>query len=292
MNQPAKIECAVIVYNPAKEGALGAARKASEALRAHGVRSRTVEYSQTNHIHDADLADVTRECGAVIVLGGDGTILGVARQIASQPKPLLGINLGGFGFLTSSAQHELEIAIEALATGDYRVVNRFFLQARVERDDGEPFQSYALNESLITLAQPGRLLELSVGEDDRSALTYRADGLIISTPTGSTGHSLSAGGPILEPNLPALIVTPVSPHSLFNRPLVVNGERELIVRFLRGGDRLLLILDGQIRTELCSTDVVRVRRSEKSIATITLPDRSFSQVLRLKFNLGERPGKT
>jgi NAD+ kinase len=150
------------------------------------------------------------------------------------------------------------------------------------------YRSVAMNEALITLSHPGRLLEMWLGENHDAALVYKADGLIVSTATGSTGHSLSAGGPILEPHLAALIITPISPHSLFNRPLVFGGEKELHIWFPPDiNHEMVLILDGQIQTVVHATDEIRIQRSKHTISTIMLPNRTFSQVLRNKFNLGE-----
>lgn len=290
---PANIQTVLMVFNPARSGANQAAQTASRIL--HAAQIKTLQYNyQPSEIHfrdpDAHFHELAFEADVILVLGGDGTILGVARQIAENPRPLMGINLGGFGFLTSSAPYELETALQSLLAGSCRVIERYLLEARVIRhngaDDEVVFTSYALNEALVTLAQPGRLLRIWVGEHEDTALTYRGDGLIVATPTGSTGHSLSAGGPILDPDLPALIITPVSPHSLFNRPLVIHGDSDLPLWFDEGTEQLRLILDGQIHTELLARDRIRIRRSQQTIPTLTLPDRNFTQVLRLKFNLG------
>ncbi|MBZ0257476.1 NAD(+)/NADH kinase, partial [bacterium] len=246
-----------------------------------------IEYAHPLEKENA-LSQSASEADVIIILGGDGTILGAARSLAETPKPILGVNLGGFGFLTSSNRTELTEALDCLLRGDYRKIRRFFLEAHIVRDGRRIMQSYALNEALMTLKRPGRLLDVWLCEDGDAPLTYRADGLIVSTPTGSTGHSLSAGGPILEPGLPALIITPVSPHSLFNRPLVIDGKRQLKVGFNHEVRELVLILDGQIHFDLSPNDEVHISRSTQSIATISLPERGFSQVLRLKFNLGER----
>ncbi len=277
----------LIVFNPQKEGAQDAAQTAKAHLEQQRVKCKCVEYS---HLLEKDnvIVESSADVDVIVILGGDGTILGAARSLADAPKPILGVNLGGFGFLTSSNRAELAEALDCLLSGNYRTVNRFFLEAHIVRDGKRLLNSYALNEALITLKHPGRLLQLWLCEDGDKPLTYRADGLILSTPTGSTGHSLSAGGPILEPGLPALIITPVSPHSLFNRPLVIDGKRQLKVGFTDEDRDLLLILDGQIHAGLHPDDEVHISRSQQAIATISLPDRGFSQVLRLKFNLGER----
>ena len=162
------------------------------------------------------------------------------------------------------------------------------VNARVLSEDSkEIFQCLALNEALVTRARPGRLLELSLALGTNPVLTYRADGLIVATPTGSTGHSLSAGGPILEPQLPALIVTPVCPHSLFNRPLVFSGETDITLRFSDPMSELMLTLDGQVEFRFSPSDVLYLRRSRTTVSTIAFRDRSFAEILRYKFNLGE-----
>ncbi|MFB3785856.1 MAG: NAD(+)/NADH kinase [bacterium] len=290
-NAPRKPARILIVYNPHKNNALTIAGEARDILNQAGILTTLQAYQPHPGELDEPLARQAREFDVVLVLGGDGTILGVARQTAENPRPIMGVNLGGFGFLTAAACHELEQALQCLITGNYRTQNRFFLEARVERPAKEEitcvFHSLALNEALITLSQPGRLLKLWLGESEESALAYRADGIIIATPNGSTGHSLSAGGPILEPHLPALVITPVSPHSLFNRPLVIGGEKELRIWFQEHTADLVLILDGQIRTTLHSSDRVIVQRSKHTVPTISMPERAFSQVLRYKFNLGE-----
>ncbi|RJP24286.1 MAG: NAD(+)/NADH kinase [Candidatus Omnitrophota bacterium] len=283
----------LILYNPEKMRARETGQQAQELLNHAGVATRFVEYKtpEKRRSCDESIGSMAEDCDVVLVLGGDGTILGVAREIARSRRPLLGINLGGFGFLTSGAIHELEETLACLISGNYNIVNRYFLKAWVKRPtaNGEEgvFESLALNEALVTLNHPGRLLNVWLGEGNEPTLAYRGDGLIIATPTGSTGHSLSAGGPILEPHLAALIITPVSPHSLFNRPMVIDGERELCIQFQENTSELLLILDGQIRSSLNATDRVHIRRSRQTLPTIFLPNRSFSSVLRYKFNLGE-----
>lgn len=284
----------LILYNKSKEKAKSFADTTQHKLKVLSVEAdiQSSEEFSGPPVATTELdehAAVGKD--AIIVLGGDGTLLGVARRIAKHPIPLLGINLGGFGFLTSCASQELERALQCLVSSEYDLVHRFLMTARVMRPDdkGEMeqiFTSMALNEALITLSHPGRLLELWLGDDPQSALAYRGDGLIISTPTGSTGHSLSAGGPIVEPHLPALVITPLSPHSLFNRPLVVDGGKEIRVWFEKSPSEVLLILDGQIQHALQQNDEILIQRSRYQIPMITMPNRSFAQILHFKFNLG------
>ncbi len=294
MNEmPFPLNQVFIVYNPDKIQAYEYTKQVESKLQQAGIQTYLCSHLPLTPQDQYQFIDYGKKCDAVVVLGGDGTILGVVRQLAQFPKPLLGINLGGFGFLTSCTTNELDQAIQYLIEKKWQVQNRHLLEVRVVRNHEETheiiFESLALNEALVTRSQPGRLMEIWLGETRESALSYRADGLILSTATGSTGHSLSAGGPILEPNLAALIITPVSPHSLFNRPLVFGGEREMHIWFNTDAEELLLILDGQIRTPLHALDEVTIRRSSQVFPTISMPGRSFSEVLRYKFNLRGTP---
>ncbi|MGC9326712.1 MAG: NAD(+)/NADH kinase, partial [Candidatus Hinthialibacter sp.] len=247
---PIKLSRILIIFNPEKNQAFESATLAKNFLTRAGIHVEIHPHQKNSDA--AHIKECAKDCDAIVVLGGDGTILGVVRELADMPRPLLGINMGGFGFLTSCSSHELNEALQCMIEQRWQIQNRYFLRTSIIRNSTSPseeiFNSLALNEALLTRSQPGRLMELWLGENRESALAYRADGLIMSTATGSTGHSLSAGGPILDPNLAALVITPVSPHSLFNRPLVFGGEKKFHVWFNDSAEELLLILDGQVRT--------------------------------------------
>ena len=290
------IQSVLILYNPDKTGIESALEHVQTLLSQRNIRYQTARHNppltETAPPGD-DFSSLCRDADMLVVLGGDGTLLGVARRIVKNPVPLLGINLGNFGFLTTSTIDEAACALDHLILGDYVVIHRYLLESWVMRQspqgEFECFRALALNEALITLSHPGRLLSLWLEENGEPALAYRCDGLIVSTPTGSSAHSLSAGGPIMEPQIAALIVTPVSPHSLFNRPLVIDGERELCIRFKEEASEKVLIMDGQIHITLESADKLYIRRSPFTIPTISLPDHSFIKVLRHRFNLGATP---
>lgn len=290
-----KIQKILILYNSHKPMALEALEFVTNYLHGEGIQTQSAEHllPEGEEIdRGSHISHLAKANDAILVLGGDGTILGIAREIADDPRPMLGINLGGFGFLTACAFSEVIRALECLLHNQYILIERHLLEARVihptgERDE-EVFRSRALNEALVTLLEPGRLMNIWVGERGDRALAYRADGLIVATATGSTGHSLSAGGPILEPHLSSLVITPVSPHSLFNRPLVFDGKKEIKIWFQGGTADIGMILDGQIRTQVHSNGYVVIKQSNKTIPMIMLPDLSFTQILRYKFNLGER----
>lgn len=283
------IQSVLIVYNSEKSNTRKAVDQSIQILESKQIQYQTIKNWIRGDCEDTfkqTLVDGAQQSGAVMVFGGDGTILGVARILAEHPIPIFGINMGTFGFLTASQFPTLHEDLEQLFQGNVVITKRFLLEAWVIRKNKQVFHSYAVNESLLTLSSPGRLLNVRLFEEGKPNLAYRCDGLIVATPTGSSGHSLSAGGPILEPHIPALIITPVSPHSLFNRPLVIDGKRELCIQFQPNQNKKELILDGQIHFPLEDEDRVFVKRSERTIPTISLPHTSFSDVLQHKFHLG------
>lgn len=283
------IQSVLIVYNSEKPNTCDAVNQTTAFLDTINIPFHKIKNWVRGDCSDTfkqALLDGIQHAGVVMVFGGDGTILGVARIMAEHPIPIFGINMGTFGFLTASQFPTLKNDLEQLFNGNVVITDRFLLEAWVQRNGSTVFHSYALNESLVTLSRAGRLLNVRLIEDGKPVLAYRCDGVIVATPTGSSGHSLSAGGPILEPHIPALIITPVSPHSLFNRPLVVDGKRELCIQFQPDQNEKELILDGQIHFTLEEGDSVFVKRSNHTIPTISLPHTSFSDVLQHKFHLG------
>ncbi|MBD3265408.1 NAD(+) kinase [bacterium] len=290
-NQPKSIQSVAIFYNCQKPHAEGGAQYTQSFLREKGLHLFYHKLGEEN----AFFADTKQtilaslqQSDLVIVFGGDGTILGIAREMGAYPKPIMGVHVGRFGFLTSTTMQELDTALHNLIHGNYRAFERHLLEAWVTNHETETFRSFALNEALVTMSFPGRVLDIILDINDTPELAYRGDGLIIATPTGSTGHSLSAGGPILEPSLAALVITPLSPHSLFNRPLVVEGKKELCIHFREGTKSPELILDGQIYHKLNPTDRIYIQRSQTTIQTIVFGEHSFTNNLRQKFNLGQR----
>ena len=288
MSDSNRIERIAVIYNPEKPLAEDIAERIRGLLDANGRTVQVVRDARDTPPGPA--ADVSRteridDAGAVIVLGGDGTFLAVARAVALSPRPMLGINLGKFGFLTETAVSDLEEAIAHFLAGDFQLVHRSLLEVTVLRGDAEEtFRSLAVNEALVSRAETGRLLHVSLSHGRHPVIAYKGDGLIVATPTGSTGHSLSAGGPILEPDLPAVVVTPVCAHSLFSRPLVFRGEDVLRLHFPEEMHRVTLTVDGQINHTCEPHDAVCVKRAH-TIPTIQFPNRSFASMLRIKFGL-------
>ena len=223
----------------------------------------------------------------VVVLGGDGTLLSMARAVGDQGVPLLGVNLGGLGFLTATTLEEMFPALEAWLGGGMAIDERMMLTARVLRQ-GRLFCEYgALNDVVITKSAMSRIIDFSVSVEGQFATAYRADGLIISTPTGSTAYSLSAGGPILDPGMDAIVLTPICSHTLTNRPIVVPATQRVEVAILTDQE-VMVTMDGQVGVNLREHDTVEVRQACTRIRLLRFPQQSFFSVLRAKLKWGER----
>lgn len=237
-----------------------------------------------------ELENIHKHSDVVIVLGGDGTFLGVSRILSGTDIPVVGINMGNLGFLTEVTRKEALQLVDIIANGSYEVENREMLSAKVIRKNKQ-FCSYdVLNDVVISRGIVSRVVDLSLEINDKQISTFKADGLILATPTGSTAYSLSAGGPIVFPALPLMIITPICPHTLTNRPLVVSNERVVRVRSLTDTTQVHLTLDGQISFDLMAGDVVEVTKSKKSVKFIRSPFRDYFSILKTKLMWGERYG--
>jgi NAD+ kinase len=225
----------------------------------------------------------------VVVLGGDGTLLSVTRG-AINGTPILGINMGTLGFLTEHPVENLFPMMHATLDGQASTVRRERLLVSVETPGKDPSTHCVLNDAVINKSALARMLDLSVHVNGQLLSRFRADGLIIATPTGSTAYNLSAGGPILYPNLDVIVVTPICPHTLTNRPLVLSLDSKVEMRLEKQSEEVWLTLDGQQGFPLSTEDVVRIERCEDPVFLITDRDRSFFQVLHRKLKWGERGG--
>lgn len=224
----------------------------------------------------------------VIVLGGDGTLLSTARCVAQTGIPILGVNLGSLGFLTEVKQDEIEEALAAVDAGGCDLSTRPMLHCQVQREGKCVATFEALNEVVMNQSAVARITDFEVRVDGKFVANYKADGVIISTPTGSTAYSLAAGGPILSPNVPGFVITPVASHALTNRPLVVRDTAVIEARILVTREQAFLTVDGQEGTALGENDVVRCRKSDHQVKLFNLANRSFFDVLRTKLKWGER----
>ena len=219
----------------------------------------------------------------VIALGGDGTMLRVVRAMGARDKPIMGVNLGGLGFLTSVAEEDLDRALECVASDDLDIKVRSMAECWVMSGGKEVARYRALNEAVIS-STSSRVVTLDVTVDGDNVTCYVCDGLVVSTPTGSTGYSMSAGGPILVPGTPAFVISPICPHTLSWRPLVVPDSSEIVVAGAGGPATLVLTVDGQAGQGLSEDDSVGVKRSGQSVRVMHLPGHSYFSVLRQKLN--------
>jgi NAD+ kinase len=224
----------------------------------------------------------------IVVLGGDGTLLSVARLVDSLGVPILGVNLGGLGFLTATTLEALFPTLEAVLRGEYSAEERLVLVATLTRDGAPLAEQLALNDVVVAKGALGRLIDLDVRADGEPMTAYRADGLIISTPTGSTAYNLSAFGPILFPTMGAVVLTPICSHTLTNRPIVLPASIGLAVTLLTEAPDVVLSIDGQPGPPLAAGDVVHVRQAGSRIRLIRDPRKSYFEVLRTKLKWGER----
>jgi len=223
----------------------------------------------------------------VVVLGGDGTLLSAARCVGGRDIPLFAVNLGHLGFLTSIQLQDLYPELERALAGGHRIGRRRMVDCEVVRN-GEKIASYsALNDVVITKTQLARMIDLDTHVDSHFVAAYKADGLIISTPTGSTAYSLSAGGPVIFPSVGCLCITPICPHMLTNRPVIVP-DNSVIQIFNHGEEGTYLTIDGQVGEPLLKGDRIVCRSSEKTIQLIRPPKMLFFDVLREKLKWGER----
>ena len=225
----------------------------------------------------------------LLTLGGDGTLLRGARMVAREHKPILGVNLGYLGFLTSIAPQELESSLQLLLGGDYWLDTRFMLEAQVVNSSGTPGPSYlALNDAVLHKGGVARVIRLAmfVGPDREEIGSYSADGIILATPTGSTAYSLSANGAIVVPTVECIVATPICPHSLVIRPIVLPASEEIVLEVRPPASELMLTVDGQDGEPVKPGDYVVVRRSDATVPLVRFAGQSFFSTLRRKLHWG------
>jgi NAD+ kinase len=232
--------------------------------------------------------DCIRSLDLLLTLGGDGTLLRGARLIAPHGVPVLGVNLGHLGFLTSVAPHEVESAFGRLLLNDVVLDKRMVLSARAESADGTVRGSFlALNDAVLHKGGFARVIRIAVHAHGQEVGTYRADGIILSTPTGSTAYSLSAGGPIVSPSIDCIIATPICPHTLAVRPLVLPAEETVMVEILDTSEELVLTIDGQEGAALAPGDRLVVCRAPTALCLVRFPGQTFFGTLRRKLRWGD-----
>ena len=244
--------------------------------------------SRLNHPHCLPKADLPGDTDMLVVLGGDGTLLSVARLIKGRDVPLLGVNLGGLGFLTEVSIEEMFPVLEQVLEGNCRIDRRMMLKAQVLRGGACIAEESLLNDVVINRSALARILTLEVRVNDDYLTTFQADGLILATPTGSTAYSLAAGGPIIYPSLSSILLAPICPHTLTNRPIILPVESTVTVALRSEQSEAYVTLDGQVGLPFLENDVARIEKSNYTVPMVKSPFKDYFEVLRTKLKWGER----
>ncbi|MFW6147402.1 MAG: NAD(+)/NADH kinase [Thermodesulfobacteriota bacterium] len=278
-----------IIYKYNFEPARRECSRLKEWLEGKGIAVYTEEMSArtTSSKYTEEQTSIPDSVDWVAVFGGDGTLLGAARKVGRYGLPIVGINLGSLGFLTEIPVTRLYQDMERLIAGEIDIETRLMLQAKVVRDGKELSRLSALNDVVINKGALARIIELGVSIDDRFLTTFRADGLIIATPTGSTGHNLSAGGPIVYPALEALLVNPICPFTLTHRPIIIPATSIIEIRINKPSEEVLITFDGQVGFDLLDNDRIIISKSEKKLRLIKSPTQDYFDILRTKLKWGE-----
>lgn len=284
-----------LIANLTKPNAAKVAQKIAAYLKKHGktlwVEAEANQVLKIKGVKTGSFQEVLKRSSALIALGGDGTILHLVRQMKRSSLPILGVNLGGLGFLTEVRVKELEGSLKKLLAKKYSVEKRMMLEAKVFRKKKAVASYTALNDVVITNGALARVIHLDVKIDKDYVTSYLADGLIVSSPTGSTAYSLSSGGPIVHPSTKSILVTPVSPHTLTNRPILIPDKGVLEIKVINPKKGAYLTVDGQVGLVLKSNDLVKVKKSSSSARLILLDKTSYFGILREKLRWGEIPSQ-
>jgi len=280
-----------VVLKPSSLEATELGRQLVEELERRGLEAILDRESAAACGRDSEVSRsaLASRVNLMIVLGGDGTLLSVTRG-ELKGTPVLGINMGSLGFLTEHSAEELFPMLEAVLEGKAEIQRRERLAVSVETPGGDRLTHHVLNDAVVTKSALARVVTLAVHVNGQLLSRFRADGLIVATPTGSTAYSLSAGGPILYPTLDVIVVTPICPHTLTNRPIVLSLSSVVEVRLESPSEEVYLTLDGQEGFPLTTHDVVHIKRCEEPVFLIEHPNRTYFQVLHRKLKWGERGG--
>jgi len=252
----------------------------------------TAELLPDLKLERASREQIGQRCQLAIVVGGDGTLLNAARSLCDHDIALLGINLGRLGFLVDVSPDEMSSRLDEILSGHFTEEQRFLLQLSIIGNDGSQVEFNALNDIVVHKSEVARMIEFSTYIDDRYVTTQRADGLIVATPTGSTAYALSGGGPILHPSLETVVLVPICPHTLSNRPVVVNADSRIEILVDEAThSHSQVTCDGQIKIDLKSNDRIVIERKQRRLRLLHPEGYDYFEILRAKLGWGERPGK-
>jgi NAD+ kinase len=279
-----------IISRPRRSNLVEVVPPLLEWLKEHGVPA-VYDTETATALKNGSLGksrqQVAEESDLLLVLGGDGTILATAREATPRGIPILPINMGSLGFLTSFMAEELYPALEAVLEGRTTVDERVLLQVERVHNDEVLTHQWVLNEAVVHKGTLARMIELELYIDGSFVCRYRADGLIVATPTGSTAYSMSAGGPIVHPAVESILITPICPHTLSDRPVVVPDTSLIELRVADNSDSVFLTLDGQTGVPMAVGDRVKIGRAAERLKLIQPPNKSYFEILRSKLKWGE-----
>ncbi len=270
-----------IIPNTGKPVAMNLADELVKFLQKRGVGFQVINHPSRTNLESFNL---------IIVLGGDGTLLSAARLASEVQVPVFGVNVGHLGFLTEVETDGLFPAIDKILAGEYTLEERMLIAASVKRSGQEISRHVALNDFVVTRGTFARIIDLSIFVDKQHVTDYSADGVIVATPTGSTAYSLSAGGPIIEPKLECVCITPICAHSLASRSVLARPEVEVSVRLNSASEEVMFTIDGQYGFPLKKGDQVIIKKAEKSALFVKLGERDFFQVLHSRLKMPQSWG--
>jgi NAD+ kinase len=282
-----KIKRVGLFANPDKVVARQLIRRTARMIEAEGravaADTATARLADLSVSSFPDVPSLARAVDLLVVFGGDGTMLSAARSVAGLPTPILGVNIGSLGFLTAVPSARLGAELRSIWNGDFAIEERSLIEA-TGRIAGDQLFQVALNDFVVSRGATSRLIELQVLVNGETLTNYRCDGLIVSSPTGSTAYSLAAGGAVVAPTAPVLTLTPICPHTLSNRSVIVGIDSVVEVRVLSQKLEIFLTADGQVQIPLFAGNRIQVRKSAKSVRLLRLANTSFFQTLRQKLN--------
>jgi len=283
-----------VIVKPHQPDALETLCRLTTWLSEHGitlvgpteVERETIEHRTgctIDVVHESELA---RQVDLMLVLGGDGTMIATSRMIGDVRVPVIGVNYGGLGYLAEFPLEELFPALESILAGQYQVQQRLMLTVELWRGEELVARNRVLNDVVVTKSALARIIEIEAYLNEQFVNLFRADGLIVATPTGSTAYNLSAGGPIIYPSMNAVVITPICPFTLSNRPIVVPDDSMIEVRLMTKNEEVALTLDGQVGVPLQAGDRAVIRKSKTAFNLVQPPNRNYFEVLRNKLKWG------
>ncbi|HKL13569.1 MAG TPA: NAD(+)/NADH kinase [Halanaerobiales bacterium] len=278
-----------LVLNTEKDNSLEVSKKLIKLIKEKDLdyllEKEGAKELELNHKR-ASFDTLRKEADLIIVFGGDGTFLHTSLNFIGTGIPLMGINLGRIGFLTEIETNELDEALDHISANNFRIENRNTLEVCIKREGKNIQKKYAVNDVVINRAADGEMLKVDMHINKEFVNSYRGDGIIVSTPTGSTAYSFSAGGPIINPQVKALLITPLCPHAVHVKPMVISDEEIIEIDVEGQKDKVFLTTDGRDSVKLKLDDIVRIKSSKQEISLIKFPDRTFYTILRNKMRVG------